>query len=189
MKEYFLESDRIGFSRWKKEDIELANSIWADSNVTEFIGGNMTNSKIIERLSKELSNESKYGIQYWPMHLLKSNKFIGCCGLRPYNLDKKIFEIGFHICSDSWRQGYAFEAGESVIDYAFHNLDASSLFAGHNPNNLGSQKVLTKLGFNYTHTELYEPTGLYHPSYVLSKEIYNRMKKKVNAPHTLFINI
>jgi len=45
------------------------------------------------------------------------------------------------------------------------DLDANGLFAGHNPNNTNSRKVLEKLGFTYVGDEFYEPTGLYHPSY------------------------
>ena len=54
------------------------------------------------------------------------------------------------------------------IDYAFTVLKAEGLFAGHNPQNIASQKILSKLGFHYIDDEFYEPTGLYHPSYELT---------------------
>jgi [ribosomal protein S5]-alanine N-acetyltransferase len=54
-----------------------------------------------------------------------------------------------------------------VIEHAFKTLAASALFAGHNPNNHASRRLLEKLGFQYTHDELYRPTGLHHPSYLL----------------------
>ena len=47
---------------------------------------------------------------------------------------------------------------------------AGSLFAGHNPRNEASRKLLTGLGFVYLRDEFYAPTGLYHPSYELKKE-------------------
>lgn len=56
--------------------------------------------------------------------------------------------------------------GDEII-YGFEILKADKLFAGHNPNNKASQKVLQKLGFVYIGDEFYEPTGLYHPSYEL----------------------
>ena len=28
MREYFLITDRLGFSEWKEEDIDLARSLW-----------------------------------------------------------------------------------------------------------------------------------------------------------------
>ena len=77
------------------------------------------------------------------------------------------YEIGFHLRPAYWRQGYAAECARAVIDYAFSTLEAKKLFAGHNPNNTASAKVLGKLGFAYIGDEFYAPTGLNHPSYEL----------------------
>ena len=41
------------------------------------------------------------------------------------------------------------------------------LSGSHNPGNQASRHLLETLGFRYTHDELYEPTGLMHPSYLL----------------------
>jgi RimJ/RimL family protein N-acetyltransferase len=46
-------------------------------------------------------------------------------------------------------------------------LGAASLFAGHHPDNAASKHALERLGFRYTHHELYPPTGLEHPGYEL----------------------
>ena len=45
-------------------------------------------------------------------------------------------------------------------------LDAKGLFAGHNPKNVASRKILLeKLGFAYVGDVFYPPTGMNHPSY------------------------
>ncbi len=46
----------------------------------------------------------------------------------------------------------------------------TGLMAGHHPKNASSQRVLEKLGFRYTHDELYPPTGLQHRSYLLTAD-------------------
>ena len=61
------------------------------------------------------------------------------------------------------------EAAKAGIAYAFDTLQAEILFAGHNPQNVNSAKVLKKLGFSYVGDEFYAPTGLNHPSYTLEK--------------------
>lgn len=58
------------------------------------------------------------------------------------------------------------------MEYAFKVLKADALFAGHNPKNIASAALLKKLGFKYIYDEFYPPTGLYHPSYLLTKEDY-----------------
>lgn len=114
---------------------------------------------------KEIDTDRLYHVQYWPVFDLQTGELIGCCGLRPYDPKNRIYEIGFHIKSQHWGKRYAFEAASAVIRYAFGNLKASNLFAGHNPNNVASKKLLEKLGFQYSHDEFYAPTGLYHPTY------------------------
>ena len=36
MKDYFMKTDRIGFSTWKSDDIILAHKLWGEKNVTKF---------------------------------------------------------------------------------------------------------------------------------------------------------
>ena len=167
MRQYFLTTARLGFSTWQESDLELAASLWGDPLVTKLIcaSGVFSGQDIKERLQKEIDNERLYHVQYWPIFELQTGELIGCCGLRPYDLEKSIYEIGFHIRSKHWGKGYAFEAASAVIRYAFDSLKARNLFAGHNPNNAASKKLLGKLGFQYSHDEFYTPTGLYHPSY------------------------
>lgn len=170
MRLYFLETERIGFSKWRKEDLELAIGLWGDYRVTQLIDsrGKLSKEQVIERLEKEMKLDKEYGVQYWPIFNLETGEHIGCCGLRPYDLAKDIYEIGFHLRKEYWGQGYAYEAAQRVIEYAFTEFKSSSLFAGHNPKNVGSSKLLKKLGFIYTHDEFYQGTGLNHPSYILN---------------------
>lgn len=51
--------------------------------------------------------------------------------------------------------------------FAFEELGAEALFAGHSPDNNASRHLFLKLGFTYTHDERYPPSGRMHPSYLL----------------------
>jgi RimJ/RimL family protein N-acetyltransferase len=143
--------------------------LWGDFEVTKLFDarGRLSRAEVLERLAKEIQTQMNHGVQYWPIFLLTCGEFIGCCGLRPYDRPKNLFEIGFHIRSHRWRRGYAREAADAVIRYAFDTLNVNGLFAGHNPENRVSKRLLEQLGFGYTHDEYYPPTGLNHPSYLL----------------------
>ena len=164
---FHITTKRIGFSKWSPDDLSLAKQLWGNPNVTKYIcaSGIFSQEDIEARLAKEMENDRTYGMQYWPIFELASGELIGCCGLRPYN--ETMYEIGFHLRPDFWRQGYAVEAATAAINYAFTELRADGLFAGHNPKNIASKHVLGKLGFQYIRDEFYAPTGLYHPSYEL----------------------
>jgi [ribosomal protein S5]-alanine N-acetyltransferase len=166
---YFLISARLGFRCWSADDLPLANQLWSDPEVTAWIGGPFTPEMIRARLAREIAQIEEQGVQYWPTFLLDGNRFVGCAGLRPYRLGDRVYELGFHLCRAFWGRGLASEAARAMIDYAFGTLNASALFAGHHPANKASRRVLVKLGFAYTHDELYPSTGLPHPSYLLSK--------------------
>lgn len=163
----FLKANRIGFSKWLLNDIALAQLLWGDPQVTQYIcaSGKFTAKDIDDRLNTEIFNESKYHVQYWPFFDLATDDFIGCCGLRPHGIQE--YEMGFHLRPCFWGYGYGQEAAIAVINYAFSTLHARKLFAGHNPNNIRSQRLLKKLGFAYIGDVFYAPTGVNHPSYEL----------------------
>ena len=180
--DYFLRTPRIGFRLWQEENVNLAMGLWGDFKVTQFFDarGKLSPAQVNERLMQEIATEKLHGIQYWPIFLLNNDNHLGCCGLRPYDKSKNVLEIGFHICHRHWGQGYAFEAARSVMSYAFDAIKVSGLFAGHNPKNEGSRYLLGKLGFRYTHDEFYKPTGLNHPSYLMTTDEYLKFLLSAN---------
>lgn len=171
MGNYFLETERLCFSKWKIEDLQLASELWGDKDVTLYItaSGQFSSSEIKTRLDTEMGNLKKCGVQYWPIFEKTTGKFVGCCGLRPHKPDELIYELGFHLKKEFWGNGFGSEAAEAVIHYAFEQLHAEELIAGHHPDNLSSKKILKRLGFYYIGDKFYPPTKLKHPSYVLKK--------------------
>jgi ribosomal-protein-alanine N-acetyltransferase len=166
---YFLVSNRLGFREWSQDDLPLAYALWGNTAVTRFIGSPFSEQQIEDRLNKEIKTRKTYGIQYWPVFLLEDGSYVGCAGLRPYAGSPGALELGVHLRPEFWRRGLAEEAARAIIDFGFSELGASTLFAGHHPENENSRRLLTKLGFRFTHEELYAPTGLLHPSYLLAR--------------------
>ncbi len=171
---YFLSSARLGFRSWSEDDLPLAIDLWGDPEVTRLIDarGRLSREQVRERLEKEMATERAHGVEYWPVFLLSTDEHVGCCGLRPKDEPRGVFEFGFQIVSRHWGCGYATEAAAAVMAHAFGSLRVKGLFAGHHPENEVSRRVLAKLGLRYTHDEFYQPTGLEHPSYFLSDEEY-----------------
>lgn len=167
--DYFLRTPRLGFRNWSPDDFPLALSLFGDPQVTRLIGGPFSSETIQTRLDAEIANLSEFDLQYWPLFLLEDDDFAGCCGLRPYAPKKGIFEMGCILRRKHWGKGIAEEAARAVIEYAFAQSRISALFAGHHPENAASKRILQKLGFRYTHDELYPPTGVIEPVYLLTR--------------------
>ena len=163
---YFLATPRLRFRPWMEDDLPLALQLWRDPRVTQHLGGDFTPEGIAARLHAEIALQREHRVQYWPIFLIEDGAFVGVCGLRPY---RDILELGYHLRPDFWGRGFASEAAEAVIKYAFYTLGLPALFAGHSPENHVSKHVLEKLGFRYTHDEFYPPAGRMNPSYRLNR--------------------
>jgi RimJ/RimL family protein N-acetyltransferase len=116
----------------------------------------------------EIERERSHDVQYWALFDHHNGGFVGCGGLRPwvYTSGEPNFEVGFHLVKSCWGRGLATEAAHGALQYAWHKLGLSKVYAGRHPDNRASQRILEKLGFEFIGTTLYEPTGLMHPSYV-----------------------
>ena len=80
--------------------------------------------------------------------LERNGAVIGAMGLR--RIGAGVYELGYWIGEPWWGQGYATEAVGRLMHFAFEDLDARALAAGHLPDNLASGRVLEKCGFTYT---------------------------------------
>jgi [ribosomal protein S5]-alanine N-acetyltransferase len=168
MSAYFLTSERLGFRWWMADDLPLALELWGNAEVTRlFTKEPLNEEQVREKLLRELHNDKVYGFQYWPMFMRETHTFASCCGLRSFEPEKNICEMGYHLLPSYWGRGLATETAQAVIEYAFSTLMVRGLSAGHHPDNLPSRRILLKLGFTETGAEFYEPTGLLHPGYML----------------------
>ncbi len=164
---YFLKTERLGLRWWAKQDLAAARELWGDIEVTRFFGGPFSDEEIGQRLEREINRMDTHRFQYWPIYLLSDNEHVGCCGLRPYRPEDEIHELGFHLRPKYWGKGLAVEAARAVIAFSFETIGAKSLSAGHHPKNGASKKVLEKLGFRYSHDELFAALGMDIPYYLL----------------------
>jgi len=166
---YFLRSEHLGFRCWAEQDLPLAEKLWLDPRVTRLIGGPFSPENVAERLRREIDIMAMHRVQYWPIFFLRTGEFVGAAGLRPYGVEPRVYELGFHLRPEYWGIGLAEEAGRASIHYGFETIGAVGLVAGHHPENVRSRQVLRKLGFSPMGTDFYPPTGLEHPFYRLSR--------------------
>ena len=147
--------------------------LWGDPAVTALIDsrGKLSNEQVQEKLHAEMERERSTGLQYWALFNRSDGEFVGCCGLRRwiYTPDEANFELGFHIVKRCWGQGFAMEAAQGALDYAWRGLRLSKVYAGHHPDNRTSRHILERLGFTFLETLFYAPTGLMHSSYVCKR--------------------
>lgn len=72
--------------------------------------------------------------------------------------------LGYCIAKEYWGKGFATEAANAVMDYAFQRLQVKLLTVDHYVDNMGSRRVIEKCGFRYEGT-LRRALQIYDGSY------------------------
>ena len=73
--------------------------------------------------------------------------FIGWCGLTNWNPDYRSASLGYCLGETAWGQGFATEAADTLLRWAFETLDLNRVQAETDTRNIASGRVLEKLGF------------------------------------------
>ena len=87
-RDYFLQTKRIGFSKWTDADLPLARQLWGDPDVTRLIcaSGRFTPQEIADRLVREIDHDRRFSVQYWPVFELNGGGFMGCGLIKAVNV-------------------------------------------------------------------------------------------------------
>jgi ribosomal-protein-alanine N-acetyltransferase len=86
----------------------------------------------------------------WAIIRKDNSELIGTCCFDTFHPKYQSVNVGYNIRSDQWGQGYATEAVQTIIEYAFRNGivgPVNRVQAITVPTNVASEKVLEKLGF------------------------------------------
>lgn len=79
----------------------------------------------------------------------EDGRMVVSSGLHRMDWDLRIFEIGYWVRTPDTGKGYAAEAANALIRYAFNALSASKVTIAHAGANHASRRVIEKLGFEH----------------------------------------
>jgi [ribosomal protein S5]-alanine N-acetyltransferase len=173
-------SPRLSFRSWTDKDSPLAEALWCDPEVTHYFGGAMTPEQAHDRLDIERDRETRLGFQYWPMFLRETGQFAGCAGLRPWQMDANTIEAGVHLMRSAWGLRLGEEALRAVLSHAFHTLAPPMIVAGHGIGHDNSQKLLERVGFEYTHNILWGPKAIEVRMYAITPRTWQLAETQLN---------
>jgi len=66
--------------------------------------------------------------------------------LKSYSEKRRQAQIGFWLGKDYWGQGIMTEAAKALLEFSFVDLNLVKVHSGASPKNIGSWKVLDKIG-------------------------------------------
>lgn len=143
----YLSTDRLLLRPVEYMDIDQLVAIWADPEVTLFIGGPLDPGQVRDLLDEEVENPPKGAFGHWPLVEKHSGRVAGDCGLIEKQIDgAREIEIVYTLARWAWDKGYATEIGEALLDFAFVTLELPRVVSLIQPNNERSKRVAGKLG-------------------------------------------
>jgi RimJ/RimL family protein N-acetyltransferase len=80
------------------------------------------------------------------IEIVDGSELIGMVGLGIDSERHGSAGIGYGISPNRWGHGYATEAAQLIVGFAFDALGLHRVWASHHPDNIASRKVLEKVG-------------------------------------------
>jgi ribosomal-protein-alanine N-acetyltransferase len=155
-----LATERLILRQWKSEDNIPFAELNACKDVMEYFPNTLTeieSTNLALKLS-QLISERGWGL--WAVEEKQTNKFMGFVGLHnsPEELEiNPATEIGWRLSKQFWGKGYATEAADKVLEFAFSDLNIASVVSFTAVVNKPSVKVMERIKMTNTEQNFQHP--------------------------------
>lgn len=131
------------------EDVAALFRVFGDADVCRYWSrAALPDMDAAEALQREIDHLFTMRTLFqWGMADQRSDALIGTCTLAEISAEHRRAAVGFAVRRDLWSRGYATEALEAMVGFAFNELGLRRLEADADPRNAGSIRVLERAGF------------------------------------------
>ena len=147
--DFEITTDRTVLRSFCDDDLEQHVAILGNWEVTQWLSTNIPFPYSHEDGVKFIKNAKANFTQgreiYFSINEKENGGHVG--GIKLFSIDKPDCEIGYWIGPDYWNKGYASEVLNKVIDWIKNTDTIETLFAQTAQKNIGSRKLLEKVGF------------------------------------------
>jgi RimJ/RimL family protein N-acetyltransferase len=156
------ETDRFLLREILPSDIDGMFELDSDPEVHKYLGNNPVSNRaqIVDTINFVRQQYMDYGIGRWAIIDKKTNEFMGWSGLKFVteltNKHQNYYDLGYRLIRKYWRQGIATETAMIALDYAFNVLKVEAVYAAASCENIGSNKILQRIGLNFIETFFYK---------------------------------
>ena len=145
-----IETDRLIIKSNQEVDLEPLATLWADPEVTHYIGGPRNYEEILKILREDAEVNPQPAFDLWPIIEKGTGQIIGTGGILEKDIDgRNQYEIIYVLAKSAWGKGFATEVARSLKDYAFDELGLKRVTALIDPDNQKSEVVATEIGLKY----------------------------------------
>jgi [ribosomal protein S5]-alanine N-acetyltransferase len=144
---YWLETGRCGLRRFTPDDRDWLRELYADPDVTRYLGGVKTAAQADDLLQTRILDyyDANPGLGIW-MTVEKSTGTRLGFHLLNHIQGESIIQVGYSLTKPAWGRGFATEVAVAVLCHGFVTLGLPRIAGMASLGNLASQHVLQKIG-------------------------------------------
>ena len=143
-----LETERLFLRPFAWEDLSVHHRLIGSDPQVTWNKKALTLEESEAALKRRMQHWVEHGFGMWVVEEKASGSLLGHAGLQMLEATEDI-ELGYYFGRPAWGRGIATEAGAACVRYGFETLGLEQILAVVRPENQGSQRVLSKLGFQH----------------------------------------
>ena len=184
-----FESERLVLRPLVDGDLDLLIEQWTDPDVARFVGGRIYTEQELARDMPKVTRRCAGGcIGNWCLVEKSTGGKIGTINLLPMPVDladtdwelvdgdalpEGDIELGYILKKSAWGNGYASEACNRLLAFAFEATPLEEIVAATDERNTASQRVLEKCGFS--RIGIIRNYGEWTPGFRLTREDWGKL--------------
>jgi RimJ/RimL family protein N-acetyltransferase len=147
-----LRTERLILRGWGEKDRVPFAELSADSEVMEHFPARLTRAESNAFVDRAVRHFDEHGFGLWAVEAEEG--FIGFTGLAlprfrvgwMHDREQPVVEVGWRLRRSAWGRGYATEAAEACLRYAFDHLGREEVVSFTVVGNIRSRAVMERLG-------------------------------------------
>jgi RimJ/RimL family protein N-acetyltransferase len=156
-----LTTERLALRRFTRDDLEWLVTLYADDEVTRYLGGSRDRAAVTELLETRILRyyDEHPGLGIWQTIERATGQPVGF-HLLNHIQGEQIIQVGYSLVRSAWRKGYATEMAREIMRYGFVDRGLPRIAAIANLPNVASHNVLLKIGLERRGSRVFP-----HPAY------------------------
>ena len=144
---YWFHTERCRLRRFTEDDREWLRALYADSDVTRYLGGVKTATQADQLFDTRILHyyDAHPGLGIWMTEDRATGTRLGFHLLNNIQ-GESIIQVGFSLVPAAWGRGIATEVAIALLRYGFVDLQLPTIAGMANLDNVASQNVLRKIG-------------------------------------------
>ena len=147
MKAMEIETARLRLRPWTAENVKDLHNLWTEPEVRKYLWDDVviTRERAASEVQRSLECFESSGFGQWTVFCKAERPMIGFCGFRLFGEPREV-ELLYGIAPAYWGRGFATEGARAMLRFGFEELGFDRVLAGADPPNIGSFRVMEKIG-------------------------------------------